>query len=288
MGFSISILVGSSAENSTVQVSGDEWHVITDTEKATFGLTSEAIVASLTKDGAQGVTAGYSTEPTPGHLFDCSLWKPGQCPPQTQVHLTAVSGRIVGFSSKPEIVATKHFQNDSEATGTFSGGVQDDVTNTVTNSWSQANKITATATVGFNIGVVSGSASLSFEHDWNWGGSESKATHVGTSDNVSVVLAPHQAVDAELQCSRGQLTAEVTYVANLGGDVVGAIGSGGISQYASAIAPQTVTITQTIVVDIFTSETVRLVDPATKKVLAHYAKSPLEAIDLSARVAEAT
>lgn len=270
MGFNINIQVGSNAQNSTVSVSGDDWYVIGAADKATFGLTEQAIIDYFKAIGATGVTAGYSTEPTPGNLYDCSKWKPGQCPPQSQVHLVAQSGKVVGYSLKPEVVATKHFENDSNETGTFSGGVQSDVTNTVTNSWSQSNKINATATIGFNVGVVSGSASLSFEHDWNWGGSVSKTTHVGTSDNVSVVLKPGEQVDAELQISRGQLTVEITYVAVLGGDVIGTAGWQAYSGYTHDVVSKSVTVTQNIAIDIFTSDTIKLVNPVTGKVISQY------------------
>lgn len=44
------------------------------------------------------------------------------------------------------------------------------------------------------------------------------------------------------------------------------------SGYATDVAPQSVTVTQTVTVDMFTSDTVRLVDPKTGSVIAAFAK----------------
>lgn len=154
-------------------------------------------------------------------MYDCAKWHEGQCPPQTQVHLYATGARVVGMTTRPEIVATKMFVNDSSLSATLNGGVSTTVTNTVTNTWSQSNSITAGAEIGFNAGVVSGKVSFSFTRAWNWGGSENQATAVGSTDNVSVTLGPRQQVKAQLQVSRGTLAVEVSYAARGGAGEVG-------------------------------------------------------------------
>jgi len=267
MGFNISIMAGGTPESSVVQASGDDWHAVTDIERDAFGLSDDAIRAYFKADGIQASDVYVKGDPQAGP-YDCRLWKPGECPPQVQVHLIAAGAKITGFSLRPDIIATKLFENDSSITGTTSGGVSTTVTNTITNSWSQSNSLTVGTEIGFNAGVVSGKVSFSFKHDWNWGGSETQSIGVGSTDNVSVVLNPHQKVEAELQMARGTLTAEISYVAVLGGDVVAASGEGYISGYAADAAPvKSLTITQTLTFDFFSMDTVKLVDPSSGTLL---------------------
>ena len=239
-------------------------------ERSTFGLTDDLIRAAFKALGVN-VSNVYVREPTPGNLYDnARAWPPGESPPQTQVHLVAASAKIVDFSVKPEIVAHKLFENDSKVQGTFSGGISTTVQNTVTNTWSQANSVTVSAEIGFNVGVVNGKVGFSFTHDWSWGGSESQTVGLGSSDNISVVLGPGQKVDAQLESSRGDLTVEVDYLATVGGDVLGTGGSQTHSWFASRVAgdKNLQRITQTVTVGYYSNDSIRLVDPTTNEVTA--------------------
>ncbi len=271
MGFNISIMAGSTPDSSVVQASGDDWHALTDTERDAFGLSDDVIRAYFTAEGTQASEVYVRGDPKSGP-YDCRLWKPGQCPPQVEVHLSAAGAKITGLSSRPDIVARKLFENDSKVSATYSGGVSTSVTNAVTNSWSQSNSVTVGSEIAFNAGVVSGKVSFSFKHDWNWGGSETQSIAVGSTDNVSVMLNPKQSVEAQLQMTRGSLTAEVTYVAALGGDVVAASRGEYVSAYASDVAPvKALTITQTVTFDFYSMDTVKLVDSSSGTVLLNAA-----------------
>ena len=239
-------------------------------ERSTFGLTDDLIRAAFKALGVN-VSNVYVREPTPGNLYDnARAWPPGESPPQTQVHLVAASAKIVDFSVKPEIVAHKLFENDSKVQGTFSGGISTTVQNTVTNTWSQANSVTVSAEIGFNVGVVNGKVGFSFTHDWSWGGSESQTVGLGSSDNISVVLGPGQKVDAQLEsCSRrpdggGRLPGN-RRPRRLGHrrkpDAL-------LVRFTCGRRQNLQRITQTVTVGYYSNDSIRLVDPTTNEVTA--------------------
>ena len=269
MGMNITVLVGDTVETSVVQVSGDTWYQTTDAELATFGLTDDFVRAAFKAEGSTA-TDVYRHEPSPGGLFvNDRMWGQyfGHGVP-VSTHLIAASGKVVGLSSKPEIVAHKRFHNGSSLPVTESGGISVAVTESVTSSWSESNTITAGIEIGYKLGPVEGKVKFEFSHNWTWGGSETKSTTLGSNDNVSVLLGPGQGIDAQLTANLGQITVEITYVASLAGDVI--VYSTDLRRYAMLQVANLLqgrnshVVKQTLVAGLYSSDYVNTVDEKTQ------------------------
>ncbi|MGB9426497.1 MAG: hypothetical protein WCB09_08645, partial [Methylocella sp.] len=137
MGIEVSIKAGADAATSSVNASGSVQHIITDTERKTFGIQDAGLKNAVGKFFGKEPNDAYLHSDTPwGDLYKTYGW------PEVQTVLVVESATIRGITSEPVIVATKTFTNKSKVKATFNAGISDQVSNTSTSSWSQTDTIT--------------------------------------------------------------------------------------------------------------------------------------------------
>lgn len=223
-GISISIKAGATAATSAVQASGSVVHIITPTERNTFGIDDAALKAAVGKYFGQPPDDAFLCEPTPwGGLYNTYHWT------QVQMSLVVQKAEILSITSEPIIIATKDFANNSPYPANFNCAISDDVSNTTETNWSETNTIDVNQTISYEVSFLGtgggGSTSIDYSYAWGKGGSESTTVTVGSTAGVSVDLAPGQKVQAKLTASRGTMKVRVSYLASVAGTV--AINYGG-------------------------------------------------------------
>ncbi|HEY0077373.1 MAG TPA: hypothetical protein VGB73_01925 [Pyrinomonadaceae bacterium] len=218
MGIEISIKAGVDKATSSVNASGSVQHVITDTEKKTFGLQDADLKNVVAKYFGKKPNDAYLHSNTPwGDLYKTYNW------PQVQTVLVVDSATITGITSEPVIIATKTLTNDSSREATFNAGISDQVCNTTESNWSETDTISVSQSFNYQVSFLGsgggGETSMSYSHEWGQGGSESNSVTVGSDTGVSVTLEPGESVDAQLTASRGVMKVRIVYKAYLIGDV---------------------------------------------------------------------
>lgn len=268
-GISISIKAGATAGTSAVQASGSVIHVITPTERTTFGIQDAALKTAIGAYFGQNPDDAYVCEPTPwGGLYNTYHW------PQVETSLVVQKAEILEITSEPIIIATKDFVNNSKFTANFNCGITDDVTNTTETNWSETNTIDVNQTISYDVSFLGtgggGSTSFDYSYAWGQGGSQSKSITVGSSEGVSVDLAPGEKVQAKLTASRGVMKVQITYLASIAGSTAINYGDtfkghhfwgldlGQVMQKSGM--PTTHTVTETIEVGYYANATIELVD----------------------------
>lgn len=212
MAIQVTVNAGLDAATSSVQASGNVIHVISDLEKNTFNVNDANLKQLVLKSFGKAPNDAFLHSPTPwGDLYKTYNW------PQVQVNLVVKSASILGITSKPQIVNTQKFSNNSSVKGNFNVAITQQVNNTSQSSWSSSDKISVGQKISYSIGFLGGETSLNYEHSWGQGGSESKSIMLGTSSGVSVTLDPGESILAELSASRGALKVRLVYNAYLTG-----------------------------------------------------------------------
>lgn len=217
-GFTISILAGKDKASSSVQVEGSVKHIITDEERATFGLSDLQLKQATAKYpffNGQQPDAAYLHNPTPPYGNNYGDW------PQVQTTLVYSSAEILGITSKPVALKTQTFTNDSSEPATFTVSISDSVSETASSNWSTGGTLTVGQKISYKIGFLGsgagGETSLSYSQSWGIGGSNSKTVTVGSQSSVSVTIPPNKAIIASLSASRGVMTVRIRYNAFLTG-----------------------------------------------------------------------
>jgi len=214
MGINISITAGHDKSVSSVNASGTIQHIITSEERKTFKLGDKQLKDAIKAYFNKSPNDAYLHSPTPwGDLYKKYSWS------QVQMVLAVQSAEILGITSKPVIVKTQEFTNNSSQKGTFNVDLSESVNNTTSTNWSTG----GTFTIGqkFTYGVKflgaggEGETSLSYSQSWGIGGQESKTITVGSTSGVSVELDSGESVIAELSASRGVLKIRLVYKAYL-------------------------------------------------------------------------
>ncbi len=209
-GITVSIVAGQDRAASSVTATGSIEHIITDAEKATFGLGDNQLKNAVNAYFGKKPNDAYLHSPTPwGDLYKTYSWS------QVKMVMVVQDANIISLTSDPIIVKTQNFENNSSQTGDFSVSVSDTVSNTVSSNWSKG----GTFTIGqkFEYGVsflgtgAKGETSMSYSQSWGIGGQKSKNITVGSTSGVSVQLKPCQSIAAELSASRGVMKVRLKY-----------------------------------------------------------------------------
>lgn len=217
MGIEISVKAGTDAASSSVNASGSVQHIITDKERKTFNIEDKSLKNAVGKYFGKNPNDAYLHSPTPwDDLYKTYGWD------QVQTILVVKSATVTGITSEPVIVATKTFSNKSTKKATFDASISDQVTNTTESNWSETDSIEVSQTISYGIeflgcGSAGGSTSMTYNHSWGQGGSESKSIDIGTTSGVSVELNPGESVEAVLSASRGVMKVRIVYKAYLKG-----------------------------------------------------------------------
>lgn len=278
MAIQINVNAGLDAATSSVQASGNVIHVISDLEKGTFNIKDANLKQLVAKYFGKAPNDAYLHSDTPwGDLYRTYNW------PQVQVNLVVQSASILGITSEPQIVNTQKFSNNSSVKGNFNVAITQQVNNTTQSNWSSSDKISVGQKISYEIGFlgtgVKGETSLSYEHSWGQGGSESKSVTIGTSSGVSVSLDPGESIVAELSASRGVMKVRLVYNAYLTGvsavnynptfkghhffalDIGGLLNAGGIAN--------SVQITEDIEIGFFGNSAINIKDASGKSTMLY-------------------
>ncbi len=219
MAIQINVRAGQDAANSSISVTGSVQHIITDTERKTFGITDGDLKNAVGKYFGRNPNDAFVCSPTPwDDLYKRYNW------PQVQIMLVVDSYRITGITSEPTIVDTVEFDNSRSNTEcTYHADIQENVTNTTETNWSQSDSVTVGQSIEYSFdfpgGSAGGTTSLSYTGTWGKGGSQSKVVSVGSQTGTLITLAPHKTAKAVLTASRGVMKIRITYRAYLVGSV---------------------------------------------------------------------
>lgn len=209
---------GSDSVASSASAVGGEVHVISDTERATFGLGDESLKQAVGTYKGREPNDAFVRSPTPwDDLYTRYSWK------QVTTTVQPIRAEVIEQKIEPAIVSTTPFNNTSSQTATFDVSARQEVRNTVTSSWSSSDSVSFGQKIKYKVGFLGtggeGETSISFESSWGEGGSESQTIVVGLSSGVSVELEPGEYVFSTIQASRGTMKVKVTYRATLSGFV---------------------------------------------------------------------
>ncbi len=268
-GIEISIKAGATVDDSAVNASGSQQHIISDQERTSYGIGDAALKKAIAKSFGKAPKDAFLHSPTPWKdLYKTYGWS------QVQTTLIAQSATITGITSEPVIVATRTLVNHSKKTGEFKTEISDSVTNTASNTWSNSDSVTVGQKVTYNVGFLGtgggGETSFSYSHTWGESKTESKDVTVGSTQGVSVSLDPGESVEVRLTASRGVMKVRITYLARLAGSCAVnydpsykghhfyALGIGGIMQKSGLST--TKQIVEDIEIGYFSSAKVELLD----------------------------
>jgi hypothetical protein len=211
LGITVQIKPAVDAKSTVVVAGGSEQHIVTDKERASFGLDDGALKNAIGKYFGKNPNDAYLRGPTPWNdLYKTYNW------PQVQTVLMAQSAQILELTSQPSIIKTTTLRNTSRKPGNFSASVNDNVTNTFETNWNVTTSVELSQSVEYSVelaglGSVGGSTSWSFGLSVGVGGARSQSVSVGSDQGVSADLDPGEAVEAQLTVSRGILKARIFY-----------------------------------------------------------------------------
>jgi hypothetical protein len=214
MAFEITIQVDPSDLNrSIVRASGEEFHVITDVERNTFGIGDAALKQAVANYFGKAPNDAFVKSPTPpcGDLYNTYNWE------QVTVHLRPVSASITNVATRPLILKRQKFKNNSTLPGFFDVAISSDVNDTVEANWMTTAELSVSQSISYGTKFLGGDTSISFTLGFQQGGSKSRSVSVGQTSGVQVELQPGQAVQAVLSSNLGSLTARVIFEVYLTG-----------------------------------------------------------------------
>lgn len=217
MTFRININTGSDKNTPSVTGEGSITELLPMDERKTWTLEGNPFNDLIHDFAGRYPTDNYIGSPTPwGDLYKTYGWHP------VQRHLKVVDVNILEHITKPEIISTAIFKNESKIKGEFNAGISKDITNTVSlkKSSNHTLSIGRTISAGFKIGIEF-SADLNMQYSYNWGEekTETTTTKLGTNAGIKVDLEPGQAVKSVLMANAGYLLVRVEFEASLSGDI---------------------------------------------------------------------
>jgi len=215
-GIIVKLKAGQTASSSSVSVTGSLQHVVTDQESQDFGVAkdSASLKNAVGKYFGKNPDNAYLKSPTPwDDLYRTYNW------PQVITFLGVESYQILSVTSMPSVVSTQTFTNDSSHTASFDCAISTEVNDTVSFTDSSSTTVGFAQKVSYEFefpgGKVGGETSFSLDHTVGHSETVSRSFTIGVKSGVTVPLAPHQSVVANLTANIGTMKARVVYKANL-------------------------------------------------------------------------
>ena len=211
----INVKAGDTFEESSVSAIGQLVHVIYDSERSSFGIGSDDdLKRAVNSYFGKKPNDAYLKSPTPWNdLYKSYGW------PQVQTVLEPKRAEILEVDTKPTILNTNTLTNESDFTATFTSKISKDVTDSVSNTWSNSSKVSFQQTVEYKfkfLGIgAGGETSFGFEQEWGRSQTVTKESTVGMETGVSVELKPGESAIVELSASSGTMRVRITYEARL-------------------------------------------------------------------------
>ncbi|BBH54522.1 follicular epithelium yolk protein subunit [Fluviispira sanaruensis] len=282
MTISVNIKAGNTIADSKVNVEGFEKYVITSAERNSFGfgtdsLLKEAIGKLMGKNPDYAYLTKNQTE-----LYNKYNWS------EVTVILNAKSTEILELSSKPSIIKTQTFRNNSSVTAVCNASISSQITNTVTSTWSSSNSVSFNEKVKckatfLGLGIEE-ETTFGYSYNWGQGGSNSQTETIGSTSGFSVTLNPGVSVQANLISSKGTMKIRIVYTATLIGETVFDYSNtyNGHHYYASSIndvieragSPRSVDITEEIDIDYYSNSQIDIIDAEGKITNSFFSNKP--------------
>lgn len=201
-----------------VYYSGSQADVISNEERKTFNLDDAKLKEAVRAYFGKKPDGAYLHSPTPfGDLYSTYNWN------QVIRTLVPKSARILKITSEPQIVMQQLFENNSSKPELFNMGIHQDVQETVSSSWSQPQELNIDQDIsyGFDIKPLNRDGKTSFAYTSKYGQDykKSRTVKVGATSSMNLLLQAGQAAMATLEATRGTMTVEIEYEANLSGVV---------------------------------------------------------------------
>src|SRR6218665_1192269 len=220
-GIVISITAGATVRESSVTATGQLVDIIADSERASFGIGSDADVKkAIGKYFGKEPYYAFLKSPTPpfGDLYKEQGWS------QVQRVLKPIKAEILGIKTKPTIVSSNTLTNTSKKTATFTANISEQVTDSVSTEWSFSSRLYVEQTISYKLGFlgteVGGETKFGLELGFGVSKTWTKEVSTGMDTGVSVELKPGESAIVELSASSGIMHARVTYEAYLIGETV--------------------------------------------------------------------
>ena len=212
MSFIVELDINEDPAKSTIKAVGSLSHIITDEERKTFRIEDSALKQAVAAYFGKIPNDAFVRSPTPWNdLYKTYNWE------QVQLHLRVKEAKITGVSSRPTILLTQIFNNNSSKPATFDVSISQDVSDSCEANWSTTIGISVTQSVYYGTRFFGGETSLTFSAEFQRGGSTQRMVTVGQTSGVMVDLEPGEAVRAKLSADYGTVQARITWEAFLSG-----------------------------------------------------------------------
>ncbi len=215
MGFKIDTDYGDDIASSTISAAGEYVSQLSPDQYAIFGLSDAILKRAIKAFFGTAPDDVYLSDPTPDNWYETNGWEP------VSVLLRPVKSEIVEMSREKTILHSQVFTNTSSFLSNFDVGLSKDVSEDVGTTWSQSISIGIDQSVDYGTKFIRGSTSISFQTDFQEGGSRSRSVSIGQSSGVGVAIPPGNSVRATLTAFDGKAKSRVTFEAILRGIVVG-------------------------------------------------------------------
>jgi len=291
-GITVTINAAAAQPDSWVAFSGYIQHQSTKSELSLFKLDTDAgAFFAGSYGGGDAPDEMWLSAPANSRWGDLYKEHPNNEPVTSTLTITSATVKEV-TSSKPSIIATKSFKNQSSVPVTYNTSITQEVMNTAETNWSNTKTYEVGQTISYDVSFLgsgsSGETSFTFTQEFAKGGSSTESVMLGDSTGVEVVLQPEQAVKVLLSTSTGSMNIELVYQLTIAGTPFGTFdspytwpnnpqyGSHYIwGQYVSSMleygsVPQFVTIKETLSLGFFTNTSVVVIDESTGKELKRY------------------
>jgi hypothetical protein len=216
VGMAIRIVAGADEQSSSVSVYGRLQHVITDSERAAFGIQDAPLKDAIGRYFGRNPTDAYVRSFTPwGDLYTTYRW------PEVKTVLTPIGAQILEISSEPVVVARNIFRNNYNYEATFNTSITDTVTDSSESHWSSTQGFEFSQMFQYEVGFLGtgggGETTLAYSRQFGKGGAEIRSYSIGTTNGVTVSVPPNWGVQSLLTASRGKMKVRIKYAAHLEG-----------------------------------------------------------------------
>ncbi|XP_063835205.1 spherulin-2A-like [Ostrinia nubilalis] len=213
----VNIIASNSDATSRVNYIGTDSNIISAKERVTFGVTDENLKTAAEKYSGGRPKDVFLHSPTPWNdLYQTYGWR------QVRRILRPIRHKILSVDSEDSVMSVKEMHNNSTATVSFNTGMQQDVENIVSNTWSKEGALTIEEPIHYDINFISGSVTgpdFKFSSKWANDAMEVKKITIGSDSDTTVPVEPGQSIKASLQATKVTMIAEIDYYANLNGHV---------------------------------------------------------------------
>jgi len=258
--------------NPKISAKGSSNHIVEDGDKKAFNLQETNLVKAVGMHRGKAPKHAFLNSPAPAGKCPCLYKEYGWN--ETNIHLAVESIKISNVSTSLATIATKTTTNNRvDEDIRFTAELTSTVSNTLSSSHTSTHGISASATIGLNVGVTSESLTLGYSYQWGQENRQESTTTFKSTDVVETVVHPGKSVMAKMIATMRKFTATVVYRAFLNGHTAYHYDSPFEGHYfwaspvssvmASANIPNSIIVTEEIEVGFFSDANIHVYDVPT-------------------------